>query len=153
MEVKYFVIAVVASSIYLLAISFVQATHFSTCSPGCNTTIVWWNDTVNVTGNGSATVSVTARIGGTTVCSTTTGASGWWNCTFTAPQQVGKYNLSVTVGTVTDDSTLTVKPVYGEEPTGTAAKFVLETPSAIQEPSGRIRDVLSRLIISRGPAA
>lgn len=151
MEVKYLVVAAFASAFFVGALGFVQANHFSTCSPGCNSTVVWWNDTVNVTGIDVAGATMTARIDGKTACTTTASSSGNWNCTFTAPQEIGKYNLSVANGTAADDIVLTVRPGYGEKPTGTAQKFVLETPSAIQEPSGRIRTLLARLVVSRGP--
>ena len=151
MVVKYLVLVAFSSLIFLAMMSFVQANHFSVCSPGCNTTIVWWNDTVNVTGSNGADASVTVRLDGTTACTTTVVVGGSWNCTFTAPREVGSYNISVTVGSTTDDSTLIVRPNYGEEPTGTASRFVLETPLAMQEPSSEIRTLLTRLTVSQGP--
>lgn len=149
MSVKYLLLIVAAFAVLSVAIGFGQANHFSICSPGCNTTVVWWNETVNVTGTASADQSVTARIDGTTVCQTNTGGGGW-NCTFDAPREAGDYNLSVTVGSTTDDSTLTVRPIYGFEPIGTISRFVIEVPSAIQEPSGGVNTVVSRLTVSRG---
>jgi len=150
-EVKYLACAVVLFLALVAIVGMVDASHFSVCSPACNTTVIWWNDTVNLTGTGGAAVAVTARVNGVTACATTTAASGNWNCNFIGPQSVGDYNLSVAVGSTVDDLTLSVRPSYGEKPTGSASRFVLEIPSAIQEPSGRLITLLTRLTISRGP--
>lgn len=107
---------------------------------------------MNVTGIGGANDAVTARIDGKTACTTTASSSGHWNCTFLAPHEVGKYNLSVTVGSTADESTLTVRPTYGFEPVGTLSRFVFEIPFVIQEPSGVVRSVLARLTVSKGPS-
>lgn len=150
-EVKYLAFASVVSASFFALVMSADANHFSLCyAGGCNVTTVWWNDTVNATGVGSAAVSVTVRVDGTPVCSTTTAASGGWSCQFQAPNQVGSYNLSVAVGSVVDESVLRVRPVYGLEPSGTNPRFVIESPLATLEPSGRTRVVLSRLTVSEG---
>ncbi len=150
-EVKYLVLIVALSAAFVSVASSVQANHFSICSPGCNTTVVWWNDTVNVTGVGTNLASVTARVDGVTACATTTSSTGNWNCSFIAPQGIGDYNLSVAVGSTVDDFVLKVRPSFGQKPVGSASRFVLETPWAIQEPSGKIRSLVVRLTVSRGP--
>lgn len=151
MEIKYPLAGVALLAFSITVIGLVQANHFSICSPGCNSTVVWWNDTVNVTGVGSALASVTARLNGVTACTTTTSASGNWNCSFPAPYEVGRYNLSVAVGTAADDSVLAVKPSYGVQPASGTSRFVLEVPETVQEPSGRINNLIARLFVYRGP--
>lgn len=112
-----------------------------------------WNDTVNVTGVGDNGVSVTARLDGATICTAIVGSSGIWSCNFLAPLTIGSYNLSLTVGSTVTDHILAVRPTYGEEPTGTTSRSVLELPMLIQEPSGIIRTIISRLKVSRGSAS
>lgn len=153
MEVKYLVIVVGVAAALLSFVESVQANHFLTCSPGCNTTTVWWNDSVSVNGTGAVATAVAARVNGITACTTTSSSTGFWNCTFSAPTGVGNYNLSVAVGSAADDITLKVRPSYGEKPTGTAQRFVIEIPSVIQEPSGVLKMLVSRLTVSHGPPA
>lgn len=150
MEVKSFVLAVMVPAAMILFAVSTEAVQFSTCSPGCNVTSVWWNDTVNITGVGTALAAVSSNISGSPACSTTTSATGNWNCTFLAPNDVGTYNLSVAVGASVDSSLLKVKPSYGQVPSGTASRSVLEIPLAMEQPSGRISVILSRLIVSHG---
>lgn len=113
-------------------------------------TTAWWNDSVNVSGVGNASVSVTATINGVPACSTTTSSGGLWNCTFLAPLSIGPYNLSVVVGTAAYYTKISVKPSYGQKPTGTTQRSVLETPFVILEPSGALRMLVARLTVSHG---
>jgi hypothetical protein len=63
---------------------------------------------------------------------------------------VGSYNLSVAVGSSVDQSTLFVRPTFGREATGAVSRLVIETPFAVQEPSGQINALVTRLTVSRG---
>lgn len=150
MEVKYLLILVFAGAFILLISDSGFANHFSICAPGCNSTVVWWNDTLNVTGSRGGSDAVTVSIDGSTRCSIPSGSAGTWSCVMQAPMEVGSYNLSVSVGSITDESTLLVRPTFGREATGAISRLVIETPFAVQEPSGSINSLLTRLTVSRG---
>lgn len=115
-----------------------------------NYTTFWWNDSVNVTGEGAEGESVTVVVDGVTKCSTNIPSSNIWGCRFYTPFSIGSYNLSVTAGSLVEYTTFFVSPIYGTKPTGSLSRFVLETPFAMQEPSGAISSIIARLTISRG---
>ena len=121
---------------------------------------VWWNDTVvingsarynNGTGIYSANVSITV---GNVRCNNTTDSTGNYTCRFAAPQEVGKYNVSINITnstgpSVTNATTLNVRLKYGDAPIGTVGRVVYETPVFIQELSGRIRILSARITVWR----
>jgi hypothetical protein len=151
MEVKYLVLCIIAGAIFLFVMTFVEANHFSVCSPNCNVTVVWWNDTLNVTSVSNVDGTATVRVDGKTFCSVSITNGQGWSCAFQAPMRIGTYNLSVAYsGGTSDDVLLVVRPTFGKENTGSASRFVSENLWAMQEPSGDITNVISRLTVSKG---
>jgi hypothetical protein len=134
--------------IFLLLLIFVRADTVTV--PAFEA--VWWNDTITVSGvatytNGSAIANADVSI---TVsnrrCETITEDDGSYLCTFTAPLELGNYELKVNVTNSTGSSiinttTLLVQLSYGKA-LSTEPRGVYEIPFIMQEPSGRIRTVV-----------
>lgn len=151
MEVKYLVPCLFACAFFIFITTFAEANHFSVCSPSCNVTVVWWNDTLNINSVSDVDGTATVRIDGVIACSTPITNGQSWSCNTLAPMRIGTYNLSVAYsGGTSDDVLLVVRPTFGQQNTGSASRFVSETPWAMQEPSGDITNVVARLTVSRG---
>jgi hypothetical protein len=152
-------ILIVLISLMLISISF--AANEGTVTLSLNSTKVWWNDTVNA--SGTATYSNGTAISGTAVlkvsdvqmCSYTVDASGFWNCTFRAPDEVKAYTVSVNVtnatgSSFTNSTTLNVAPNYGASVGGTSDRVVYEQPMLIQDLNGTIKKIWVRITTWRG---
>jgi hypothetical protein len=138
-------------------------------------TSAWWNESATVSGTafanggsssfnsslGTITINRTAysiysgNPGSSSICTTTADSSGAYSCSFTSPLEVGEYRVFVHAQNLSgytlasSQSTLIVRPTYGISPIGTAPRSVYEQPFIIQEPSGKIRTIIVRIITSR----
>lgn len=144
--------------IFIIYSILVLAPDLLTYEQSVNT--VWWNDTVIVNGsarydNGTgiydASVNITV---GSVRCNNTTDSTGNYTCRFAAPQEVGKYTVSINITNstgprVTNATALNVVLKYGDTPIGTIDRVVYETPIFIQELSGRIRILFARITVWR----
>lgn len=172
-------------SLLIIFVSVLLLSNFSYGQAGPTLTVnvtvspnpAWWNDTIKVSGfavwsdgtaftasNGTIFINMTQRSltdpnpGNVTVCNTTTSSSGSYACNFTAPLELGTFNIFVfgldNQSASLDSETVLfeVKPIYGVSPTGATPRTVFEKPMLIQEPSGRVRAVIVRIITSRGGA-
>jgi hypothetical protein len=127
-----------------------------------NDSSVWWNDTVNA--SGFATYSSGNPISGTvsvtldeTVhsCPSTNAATGFWNCTFKAPAELGAFTALVTVtnstgSSFTNSTTLNVLAGYGQIAVGTVDRVVFELPMIMQDLNGDITKVWARVKVWKG---
>ncbi len=110
---------------------------------------VLWNESVNLKGNINQFTSITAYLDNKIICSTTSDSLGNWNCNFNAPLEIGTYNLMVKYGNITLNKEFYVKFSYGFEPVGIEPRYVFEAPNIIQEPSGNINKIITRIKVSR----
>ena len=127
-----------------------------------NASKVWWNDTINA--SGIATYSDGSPIDGTVSiklngneysCSSTDVSTGFWNCTFNAPTEIGVYAVLVNITNATGSSftnttSLIVAPNYGQTPVGTTSRVVHEIPMLIQDLNGKIKQVWARVMVWKG---
>jgi hypothetical protein len=146
--------------VFLVLVVFVNAATNGTVSVNVYNSTVWWNDTVIV--NGTATYTNGSAVGsGQTAnvtldsfqyCTGTTTAAGFYTCNFRAPLKLGVYTLQVTVTnstgqTITNTTTFTVKPNFGQTVIGKTARSVFEVPMVIQDMNGEIRQIWTRVIV------
>jgi hypothetical protein len=146
---------------FLLFIGFSFAAE-GTVTISLNASKVWWDDSVNASGIAtyssgnpiSGTVSI--KLDSTTYsCPNTVAATGFWNCTFNAPTELGTYTILVNVtnstgSSFTNTTTLYVTPNYGQKPIGTTDRVVYEVPMLIQDLNGRIRQAWARVMVWKG---
>jgi hypothetical protein len=155
------VILILILIIFLLFISFSFATE-GTVTISLNASKVWWNDTVNASGvatyssgspiHGNVSISLDSTIYS---CPSTNAATGYWNCTFNAPLELGIYIVLVNVTNITGSSftntiSLAVAPNYGLKPIGTINRVVYEVPMLIQDLNGKIRQAWVRIMVWKG---
>jgi len=151
---RYALLAVILLA--LLLFSFAVATSPGTITININSSDIWWGDALNASGTakypngtGIAYGSVTAAMAGTTCSCVGTTFSGNWYCTFTAPQELGSYTLTITVAndtsTFTNTTTINVKASYGATASGTGSRVVYETPALMQQLDGAIKKVWVRI--------
>ena len=139
----------------LLSSSIAQSNGYVTIN--LNSSKTWWNDSLLAYGvarysNGlpitDATVSL--FLNNESKSCPNTNSNGEWECDFKAPLELGDFEVSVRIeknGEVFINSTsLQVKIEYGETGRG-EARSVFEEPILIQEPSGRIRIAMARVIV------
>ena len=151
------------SLIFLLFLTLVFLLMFNlslsanTVTMSLNASKVWWQDgilangtLVNATNDPIPNVAVTVKIGGTTQCSDTTNATGHWECSFTAPNEISIYTVTAETATETASTTLTVAPTYGDTPVGTVDRIVYEVPILIQDMSGKIKQIFVRITVWKG---
>jgi len=143
-----------------LFVVVVKAQTVGTVTLNVYNTTVWWSDTVVV--NGSATYTngsgfgsgLTANItlDGIQYCTNTTNGTGFYNCAFSAPIKLGSYTLQVNVtnstgSSVTNTTTLSVKPNFGQAVVGKRDRSVFEVPMLIQDMNGEIRRIWTRVTV------
>jgi len=147
--------------VLLMFINISLATTDGTVTIDLNSSKTWWNDTVNA--SGMAFYSNETGISGTAVltvndvqmCSYSTDATGFWNCTFRAPDEIKTYTVLINVtnstGYVfTNSTTLNVAPNYGGSFVGSTDRVVYEQPMLIQDLNGTIKKVWVRITTWRG---
>jgi hypothetical protein len=121
-----------------------------------NSSKVWWNDSVYVSGNkiySNGTIgsgdSYTFYINGVNQCSGTTNSSGGWSCTFRSPIEIGSFNVNITSPSISvtssNSTTLQVRSNYGPTPSGTSDRAVYENPFFIQDMNGKLKMVMVRI--------
>ena len=131
-----------------------------------NETEVWWGDPINaslvatVDGNPieNGNVNITLNSSAGVVCSedSATDAGGGYSCTFTAPNSVGNYNVTVDVynpatgKTYTNSTLLTVKITFGGSTTqksGAQSVGCYDVPMVIVNPDGSIKKVVVNVCV------
>lgn len=122
-----------------------------------NSSKVWWQDGILASGtlldagnNPINNALVEVKISGTTQCSDTTNATGQWDCSFTAPNEIDIYTVTAQNDTTTASTTLTVAPNYGATPVGTIDRVVYEVPMLIQDLTGKIKQIFVRITVWQG---
>ena len=147
---------------FLLYIVLSFATNSEAITITLNVTKYWWNDSVSINGtalysNGDpiSDGSVSVELNNKIYCTTNTTPSGNYNCSFTAPLELGTYDVLVNVTSstgsmFTNTTSMKVQVKYGKTPIGTTDRIVYEQPMLIQEPSGRIRIVWVRIMVWGG---
>jgi len=85
-------------------------------------------------------------------CTGTTNTAGFYTCNFQAPMKLGVYTLQVNVTnstgqSVTNSTTFTVKPNFGQIVIGKTDRSVFEVPMLIQDMNGEIRQIWARVIV------
>lgn len=146
--------------ILLILTFFLVRGDLATLTINLNASSVWWNDSIEVRGkvlNSSnlpeANVNITVRLEGS-FCNTTTNFEGEYLCVVKAPLELGKFDLIVEAKKdnffIRNSTQIEVKIVFGKEVIGIKDRAVLELPTIIQEPSGKIKIAIARIIIWRG---
>lgn len=145
---------------FLVLVVVVNAASSNTVSLNVFNPVVWWNDTVVV--NGTATyvngltygtgLTANVTLNGVQYCTGTTNSNGFYSCNFTAPLELGAYSLLVNVTnstgqSVTNTTSLSVKPSFGNSPVGTVDRSVFEVPMAIEDMDGTIRQIWTRVTV------
>jgi len=154
------------SVLILILIVFILLISFSFASEGTvtislNDSSVWWNYTVNASGfatysngnpiSGTVSISLDSTIYS---CPSTNAATGFWNCTFNAPTELGAFtvlvNVTNTTYSFTNSTTLNVLAGYGQIAIGTVDRIVFELPMLMQDLNGEITKVWARVKVWRG---
>ena len=148
------IIANDSSSFYnstpVLTFTINQATYSTSINMTLNATQVWWQDAVNASGFTNASVPVTVYNWTTRLCSITSLASGFWNCTFAAPTGIGIYPiLANTSNNVSSSANLDVFPYFGAKGIGNTPRVVYEIPFLIQDLNGTIQKIYVRVEVSK----
>jgi len=134
-----------------------------TVSIDLNVTSVGYSDPVNASGQAIysdtgyiASSDVEIKIGGDVKCTDTTDASGSYDCEFSAPNQVGTFDVVVEVTDsdtgklITNSTSLTVSVAYGEEAVAeepAADVGCYEVPTLVQNPDGSITKSTVRICV------
>jgi len=140
-----------------LLFSIAIAASPGTVTISLNSSEIWWNDPLNVSGiasypnqTGVAAGTVAASIADKSYDCPATDANGNWYCVINAPQELGSYTLTVTItnstsATFVNTTTVNVKASYGAVATGTGSRVVYETPLLMQQLNGAIKKVWVRV--------
>jgi len=118
-----------------------------------NSSKVWWLDGINASGRvynasgGIQGLTVNIKIAGETKCSSVTDSEGRYNCSFTAPNELGSYVVLAEAEDTYTSATLKVAPNYGSTAIGTANRVVYEQPMLIQDLNGKIKKVWVRIMV------
>jgi hypothetical protein len=143
--------------VLVFILAFKSSLSANTLTISLNSTKVWWQDgilasgrLVNETNDPIAGMTVTVKISGATQCSDATNSTGHWECSFTAPNEIGVYTITADTGTETASTTLTVAPYYGKTPVGATTRVVYELPMLIQDLNGEIKIIFAKVMIWKG---
>jgi len=142
----------------LLLLSFVSASSVSV-TLSLNTTTPQWDEAVNA--SGYATVggnpwqgNITVKVDGSYACSANTSNTGFYNCSFTAPVDLGRHTAQAIalssgqeLGASSPVSFWVVYRYGSEKEYGSVASITF--PAIIQQMSGKIDMVLVTLKIWR----
>lgn len=114
-----------------------------------NVSQVWWQDAIYASGYTTASQTVSLYSGNTLQCTTTSAASGFWNCVFNAPTGIGIYTVSANTSSYSASTNLNVFPFYGQKGIGNEPRVVYEVPFLIQDFNGNIQKVFVRVNVAK----